>query len=138
MEWSTDTHSGAARMAGTGMPSNPTTGDMGSADLGPLGNLQIDPSLLMSLADDTTETQQAVVRIAVIGLGAVSAFHHVPGIVLEPRAKLVMVCDSDPELLRKRQMEWFDSVGRLKTTVDYNVVANDPEVCLSSHCVATC
>ena len=41
------------------------------------------------------------VRIAVIGLGAVTAFHHVPGIVLEPKAKLVMVCDSDEELLRK-------------------------------------
>eukprot|EP01046_Picozoa_sp_COSAG06_P043690 COSAG06_NODE_5764_length_3285_cov_2.880414_1_plen_95_part_00 len=33
------------------------------------------------------------VRYGIIGAGAVSDFHHVPGIDLDPRAKLVMVAD---------------------------------------------
>jgi predicted dehydrogenase len=46
------------------------------------------------------------VRIAVIGAGAVTDYHHVPGIRLDPRAELVAICDADPALLDKRRGEW--------------------------------
>ena len=42
------------------------------------------------------------VRIAIIGAGAVSDYHHVPGIRLDPRAELVAACDPNEELLAKR------------------------------------
>ena len=35
----------------------------------------------------------AQVRIAIVGAGAVSDYHHVPGIRLDPRAELTAVCD---------------------------------------------
>src|SRR5262245_62390771 len=51
-------------------------------------------------------SQSGPVRIAIIGAGAVSDYHHVPGIRLDPRATLAAVCDSDPALLEKRRAEW--------------------------------
>ena len=33
------------------------------------------------------------IRIAIIGAGAVSDYHHVPGIRIDPRAELVAACD---------------------------------------------
>jgi predicted dehydrogenase len=56
------------------------------------------------------------VRIAIIGAGAVSDYHHVPGIRLDPRATLAAVCDTDPTLLEKRRKDWG---------VDF--VSTDPE-----------
>ncbi len=46
------------------------------------------------------------VRVAAIGVGAVTAYHHVPGLALDRRARLVAVCDSDAALVAKRQREW--------------------------------
>ena len=46
------------------------------------------------------------VRVAFIGTGAVTAYHHLPGLRLDPRAELVAICDTDPEILEKRQAEW--------------------------------
>jgi len=51
-------------------------------------------------------SRQPPIRIAIIGAGAVSDYHHVPGIRLDPRARLTAVCDADPALLAKRQKEW--------------------------------
>ena len=45
------------------------------------------------------------VRIGIIGAGAVSDYHHVPGINLDPRAELVSICDPNSELLAQRQSE---------------------------------
>jgi predicted dehydrogenase len=45
-------------------------------------------------------------RVAFIGTGAVTAYHHLPGLRLDPRAELVAICDSVPELLEKRRAEW--------------------------------
>ena len=45
------------------------------------------------------------VRIAIIGAGAVSDYHHVPGIRLDPRAELVAACDSNAELLAQLGVE---------------------------------
>jgi predicted dehydrogenase len=64
------------------------------------------------------------VRIAIIGAGAVSDYHHVPGIRLDPRATLTGVCDADPNLLEKRRREW--GVGF--TTSDYQAVCSSEEV----------
>ncbi len=48
----------------------------------------------------------AKVRVAMIGVGAVTAYHHVPGLALDSRAELVALCDTDPGLLEKRAGEW--------------------------------
>lgn len=64
------------------------------------------------------------VRFAIIGAGAVSDYHHVPGIRLDPRAELVAVCDPNADLLKKRQADW----GPTKMTTDYQQVAADPDV----------
>lgn len=64
------------------------------------------------------------VRIAIIGAGAVSDYHHVPGIRLDARVRLVAACDASTELLAKRQREWnLDYV-----TADYRRVCGDPGV----------
>ena len=64
------------------------------------------------------------VRFGIIGAGAVSDYHHVPGIQIDPRAELVAVCDPNKELLEKRRTDWKVS----KLTTDYNEIANDPDV----------
>jgi predicted dehydrogenase len=46
------------------------------------------------------------VRVAFIGVGAVTAYHHLPGLRLDPRARLVAICDADPGLLERRKAEW--------------------------------
>ena len=46
------------------------------------------------------------VRVGFIGTGAVTAYHHLPGLRLDPRAELVAICDTDAEILEKRQAEW--------------------------------
>jgi predicted dehydrogenase len=51
-------------------------------------------------------TPERPIRVAFIGTGAVTAYHHLPGLRLDPRAELVAICDTDPELLAKRKEEW--------------------------------
>jgi predicted dehydrogenase len=64
------------------------------------------------------------VRIAIIGAGAVSDYHHVPAIRLDPRARLAGVCDASPELLDRRRSDW----GCDKLTTDYEAICADPEI----------
>jgi predicted dehydrogenase len=64
------------------------------------------------------------VRIAIIGAGAVSDYHHVPGIRIDPRAELTAVCDPNNQLLEEREVQW----GPVKTTTDYRTIAADPEI----------
>ena len=64
------------------------------------------------------------VRLAVIGAGAVSDYHHVPGMRLDPRTRLVAACDADQALLDRRQMDW----GVDRVTTDYRAICADPEV----------
>lgn len=45
----------------------------------------------------------AKVRYALIGVGAVAAFHHIPGIRIDPRASLVAICDASVPLLEQRE-----------------------------------
>ncbi|MEZ6065786.1 MAG: Gfo/Idh/MocA family oxidoreductase [Planctomycetaceae bacterium] len=65
-----------------------------------------------------------MVRYAIIGAGAVSDYHHVPGIRLDPRAELVAVCDPNEALLKQRRKDW--GIDRL--TTDYREIAADPDV----------
>ena len=53
-----------------------------------------------------TASAKPKIRVAFIGTGAVTAYHHLPGLRLDPRAELVAICDTVPELLEKRQAEW--------------------------------
>jgi predicted dehydrogenase len=64
------------------------------------------------------------VRIAIIGAGAVSDYHHVPGIRLDPRAELAAVCDADPSLLEKRRADW----GVDRVTTDFRAVCAADDV----------
>jgi predicted dehydrogenase len=64
------------------------------------------------------------VRIAIVGAGAVSDYHHVPAIRLDSRAVLVAVCDANAELLAKRRNDW----GVSKSSTDPEVICADPEV----------
>lgn len=64
------------------------------------------------------------VRVAVIGAGAVSDYHHVPGLRLDPRARLVAACDANAELLEKRKADW----GITQVSTDPEVICADPEI----------
>ncbi|MEX2121200.1 MAG: Gfo/Idh/MocA family oxidoreductase [Pirellulales bacterium] len=63
-------------------------------------------------------------RIAIVGAGAVSDYHHVPAIALDPRARLVAVCDADPALLERRRSEW----GVQKTSTDAEALCADRDI----------
>lgn len=64
------------------------------------------------------------VGVALVGVGAVSDYHHVPGIRLDSRAELVAVCDANRELLAERSRTW----GVDKAYEDYEQLCRDPEV----------
>src|SRR3984957_3995741 len=64
------------------------------------------------------------VRIAIIGAGAVSDYHHVPGIYLDPRAELVAACDPNEELLAKRLRDG----GAIRPPTSYEQIAADREI----------
>ncbi len=64
------------------------------------------------------------VRIGIIGAGAVSDYHHVPGINIDPRAELVAVCDPNETLLKQRESEW----GKFDSTTSFEDIANHPDV----------
>jgi predicted dehydrogenase len=61
-----------------------------------------------------TTSHSGPVRVAFIGVGAVTAYHHLPGLRLDSRASLAAICDADPALLERRQTEW----GVSKATTD--------------------
>ncbi len=64
------------------------------------------------------------VRVAIVGAGAVSDYHHVPAIRLDPRAELAAICDADRALLVRRQAEW----GVEKISDDPIGLCDDPEI----------
>jgi predicted dehydrogenase len=53
-----------------------------------------------------TVSEARKVRVGFVGTGAVTAYHHLPGLRLDPRAELVAICDTDAEILSRRQSEW--------------------------------
>ena len=54
---------------------------------------------------------------------AVSDYHHVPGINIDPRAELVAACDMS-EALEQRKSDW----GIDKVTTDFNQICEDPDI----------
>ena len=64
-----------------------------------------------------------IVRFGIIGVGAVSDYHHLPGIRLDPRAELVAIRDPNEELMQQRQADW----GPTTMTPDYEELAADPD-----------
>lgn len=64
------------------------------------------------------------VRIALVGVGSVADFHHVPAIRLDPRAELVAICDENPTLLAHRSEAWQVP----KATTKHEDIVADPEV----------
>lgn len=64
------------------------------------------------------------VRVAIIGVGGVSDYHHAPGILLDNRVRLAAICDASTELLEKRSIEW----GVDYTTTDYQKVCDDESI----------
>jgi predicted dehydrogenase len=64
------------------------------------------------------------IRVGIIGAGAVSDYHHVPGIRLDPRAELAGVCDSSQALLEQRRDQW--KIDRI--TTDFEDLCADPNV----------
>ncbi len=75
-------------------------------------------------SETSTFSETNPVKIGIIGAGAVSDYHHVPGIGIDPRAHLEIVCDASADLLEQRLSDW--PVAR--TTTDYKKVCADPAV----------
>jgi predicted dehydrogenase len=71
----------------------------------------------------STGSAQGPVRVAIVGAGAVSDYHHVPALRLDPRAELVAACDENGALLEQRKQEWGVAV-----TADYRALCADPGV----------
>ena len=71
------------------------------------------------------------IRIAIIGAGAVSDYHHVPGINIDPRAELVAACDMSEALLEQRKSDW----GIEKVTTDFNQIFTQADNHISSSLV---
>lgn len=67
---------------------------------------------------------QSPVRVAIIGAGAVSDYHHVPGLKIDDRARVVAACDADTQLLERRKAEW----GIDFVTSDFEEICNSPDV----------
>jgi predicted dehydrogenase len=76
------------------------------------------------MAITTSDVARTPVRIAIIGAGAVSDYHHVPAIRLDPRAVLVAACDADPQLLERRRAEW--GIDRVST--DAEALCAEPDI----------
>ncbi|MDZ4821595.1 MAG: Gfo/Idh/MocA family oxidoreductase [Planctomycetota bacterium] len=72
----------------------------------------------------TIRSCEVPVRVAIIGAGKVSDYHHVPAIRLDNRCKLVAACDADAGLLEQRKKDW----GLTKITTDAEALCADPEV----------
>ncbi len=64
------------------------------------------------------------IRLAIVGAGAVSDYHHVPAARLDPRVELVAACDTNAGLLQQRRSDW----GVEKLSADPLEICQDPDV----------
>jgi predicted dehydrogenase len=64
------------------------------------------------------------IRVAIVGAGAVSDYHHVPAIRLDNRAVLVAACDTSQDLLEKRRKDW----GITLLTTKYEEICTSKDV----------
>eukprot|EP01062_Namystynia_karyoxenos_P037666 TRINITY_DN27403_c0_g1_i1.p1 TRINITY_DN27403_c0_g1~~TRINITY_DN27403_c0_g1_i1.p1 ORF type:complete len:434 (+),score=123.42 TRINITY_DN27403_c0_g1_i1:92-1303(+) len=82
----------------------------------------------MGLTPLRKDPSTAQVRYGLVGLGMVTAAHHVPGLSVDSRAIVTMVCDMDPGLVRSRVEQWAPNNPGLRGTTDYRALAADPAV----------
>lgn len=68
------------------------------------------------------------VRYGIVGCGVVSAVHHVPGISIDERAIVTMICEPNAELLAQRMEEWGDINPGMRGCADYKELCADPEI----------
>jgi len=86
---------------------------------------RIEPAcLLIHLLQKDLNGMASKVRIGIIGAGAVSDYHHVPGIRIDQRCELVAICDPNQALLDQRQKDW----GPTRVYTNYEDLAKDPGV----------
>jgi predicted dehydrogenase len=64
------------------------------------------------------------IRVGIVGAGAVSDYHHVPGIRLDPRCVLAGACDANVSLLEKRKADWDIQF----VTTDFEAFCASPEI----------
>ncbi len=103
-------------------PESTSTQSTGTEPTGPESANPEPSSSELSSSDPSGSS--ALVRIAIFGAGAVSDYHHVPGIRLDGRAELVAVCDANAELLEQRKHDWdLDWVSE-----DYRELCNSPDI----------
>jgi predicted dehydrogenase len=69
-------------------------------------------------------TTSQPIRIGIIGAGAVSDYHHVPGIRLDRRCVLAGACDASEALLEKRRHDW----GVKFTTTNFEEMCASPDI----------
>jgi predicted dehydrogenase len=62
--------------------------------------------------------------IAIIGTGKIALANHLPGIALSKRAKVVALCDSNPQTLANASRQ----TGITRTCTDFNQAISDPQV----------
>ena len=65
----------------------------------------------MPAHSSTSPSSTGPVRIAIIGAGQVSDYHHVPAIRLDSRCTLSAICDTSGDLVERRKQEWNCSLG---------------------------
>jgi predicted dehydrogenase len=72
----------------------------------------------------TIRATRTPIRIAIVGAGKVSDYHHVPAIRLDSRCQLVAACDADERLLDERRQQWAIE----KAASDFDTICHDPEI----------
>ncbi|MDA7977554.1 MAG: Gfo/Idh/MocA family oxidoreductase [Pirellulales bacterium] len=71
-----------------------------------------------------THRHSVSVRLAIIGAGKVAAEHHVPGIAHDPRCELVAICDTNEQLVNRRQAQWQVSLATSRP----ERIISDPDI----------
>lgn len=64
------------------------------------------------------------IGVAMVGVGAVTDYHHIPAARLDSRCRVVAICDESKELLAKRRSEW----GIDYATTDYRELCKRDDV----------
>eukprot|EP01065_Artemidia_motanka_P030992 TRINITY_DN37163_c0_g1_i1.p1 TRINITY_DN37163_c0_g1~~TRINITY_DN37163_c0_g1_i1.p1 ORF type:complete len:429 (+),score=115.54 TRINITY_DN37163_c0_g1_i1:72-1289(+) len=82
----------------------------------------------MGLTPVRKSRSTAQVRYGLVGLGMVTAAHHVPGLSIDPRAIVTVICDNDAGLVQTRLEQWKGNNPGLRGVNDFRKLAADPEV----------
>ncbi|MCB1310345.1 MAG: Gfo/Idh/MocA family oxidoreductase, partial [Leptospiraceae bacterium] len=72
---------------------------------------------------DKSKKEAERIHVALIGCGRIADLH-IPGYRSNPHARLYALCDTDPDLLKRRQKQWKVPV----TYTDYQAVLADEQI----------